>query len=95
MNGDFGYDAGVNIANITLLGAQGQPRSVSFNGNDLTKTYNSTTNVVNIQVDIPLTGSATVHFDRVTPYTGQAVKKISSANAWTMFRSVLLGSLLL
>lgn len=93
MTGDFGYDAGVSISNITLLGAEGQPRSVTFNGNTLTKTYNATTKVVNIQAEIPLTGPATIEFDRVASYTGGAgslLSRVSIVSILGMMTSVLI-----
>ena len=59
MTGTYGYDAGVNVESITILGQTGQPAAIHVPGtNNPQYTYNSGVVVVNARV--PLTGNAQV-----------------------------------
>jgi len=77
MSGTYDYDAGVNISTITVLGANSQPQSVSSNGANLPTTYNSTTGVIDVQANIPLTGDVSVSFGQVAAFPGVAASSVS------------------
>lgn len=78
MSGTYDYDAGVNISTITVLGASGQPHSVISNGANLPVTYNSTSRVINVEVNIPLDGDASIAFGQVAVFPGAANPRVSS-----------------
>lgn len=54
MTGTYGYDAGVGIESVLVLGVDTKPMNVSMGK----MTYNATSKVANITVSIPLTGNA-------------------------------------
>lgn len=72
MNGTYGYAAGVSISRISILGASSQPQTITYNGNALSSQYNSSTRVVTILAQIPLTGNASLTISGPAAYTGTA-----------------------
>ena len=59
MTGSYGYDAGVNVEAITILGQAGEPAVVTIPGSSNPQyTYNS--GVVVIDASVPLTGDAQI-----------------------------------
>lgn len=91
MSGTYGYEAGVNISTITVLGASSQPQSVTSNGADLSATYNSTTKVIDVEVNIALTGDASVNFGQVAAFLG-AAPSAASTNVLLLALSVVTAS---
>ena len=75
MTGTYGYQAGVNIEAVTVLGVSSPPQSVNIGGSESTAfTYNETTHALTINATIPLTGDATIRVGQglTQPYTGAA-----------------------
>ncbi len=73
MTGDYGYQDGVNIDVVTVLGVSSPPQSVNIGGSDSRSfTYNETTQALTINATITLTGNATVQIGQglTQPYTG-------------------------
>ncbi|KAJ3794030.1 hypothetical protein GGU11DRAFT_759488 [Lentinula aff. detonsa] len=66
VNGTFGYDVGVNVARVKILGVDQSPRSVSVvqsgqvvgNG---TFEYDKVMKVVDVSLGIPFDGASEVH----------------------------------
>lgn len=85
MKGDYGYDAGVDVEAVTILGVTSAPDSVNIGGSESTAfTYNQTTQVLTINATIPLTGDATIEMGQglTEPYTGGATKGSSSSSVF-------------
>ena len=85
MSGSYGYDAGVNVESVTVLGVSSAPDTVSVGGSQTTAfTYDETTKVLNINGTIPLTGDASVQIGAgsIAPYTGNTVRYPSSWTIW-------------
>jgi len=93
MSGTYDYDAGVNISTITVLGAGSQPQSITSNGADLSASYNSTTKVIDVEVNIPLTGDASVNFGQVAAFQG-AASNAASMNVLLLALSAVTASVM-
>ena len=95
MSGSYDYDAGVNISTITVLGANSQPQSVTSNGASLPTTYNSTTKVIDVEANIPLTGDASVSFGQVAAFPGAAPRVATTSMALLSSAAVVAGMMCL
>jgi alpha-glucosidase len=63
VNGSFGYETGVNVARILVLGVASAPGGASVDGKQATFTYDSATQVVSVDVGIPFNSAFQVKID--------------------------------
>lgn len=70
--GSYGYESGVNISQITVLGVSAASQSVTWNGNQLAVAYNASRKVMRVNASIPLTTDATILFGQLRAYTSAA-----------------------
>lgn len=62
MNGSYNYAANVNIEAFSILGVAASPSNISIADTPTTSfTYNSTTQVVTLSCQIPLTADVIIH----------------------------------
>jgi alpha-glucosidase len=81
MTGSYGYDAGVNVERITILGQTGPPATVRIPGVS-TPQYEYNSGVLVINATVPLSGNAQVS---VGPEASQGgAQSLSPLASWTM-----------
>lgn len=91
MTGSYGYQAGVNIEAVVVLGVSSPPQGVNIGGSESTSfSYNETTQALTINATIPLTGDATIRVGQglTQPYTGAAAKEV--LRCWSLFGCAML-----
>jgi alpha-glucosidase len=81
MSGSYGYNAGVNVESITILGQTGEPATISIPGvGNPQYTYDS--GVVVVNASVPLTGDAQV---TVGPEASQGgASQLSGWASWSL-----------
>lgn len=81
MGGTYDYDAGVNMTGVYMLGQTSAPQAVTFQGQPVQTTWNSSTQVAYLDVDFPLTGNATIRYGQIGSYTGEGAT-LSRVDTW-------------